>query len=554
MTSELSPRAPIVGAQPRSVVIGTAGHIDHGKTALIRALTGIDTDRLPEEKRRGITVDLGFASLHGESASGVDVTLSFIDVPGHAAFVRNMLAGAGGIDAVMLVISAEEGVKPQTEEHLAICTMLGIERGLTVISKADTVSESRLAEVRRDVERFLANTFLRVDCSPIVAVSARTGTGMDELRRELLMLAAHIPSRDCDALPRLPLDRAFVMKGFGTVVTGTLIAGSFKTGQSVAIEPGARMARVRGIQVHGHAEHSANAGSRVALNLTGIEVAEVKRGDTLVEASTLTAVDTIDAEVSLLPGTEPLKHRARVHFHAFSSESMATVSLYGYESAEPGSTRLVRLRLSKPILLLPGDRFVIRYGSPITTVGGGRMLDATPLPRLRKAACEAWLKELKSASPGQHAALRIARRGVSGIAMDGLAIEMGLRNEALDKVLEPMIRNGDLVPARNLILTRESAEAAVELVAREFERAAKGKGFAGLKRSELKSRLRVGSDVLDLALDRLEQEKKLRLENELVLPIHHTQDRRLRQHATCRQSKQRFETRGLLLLLRTIWQ
>jgi selenocysteine-specific elongation factor len=500
-------------------VIGTAGHIDHGKTALVRALTGIDTDRLPEEKRRGITVDLGFASLTAEATDNSPLRLSFIDVPGHALFVRNMLAGAGGIDAVMLVISAEEGVKPQTEEHLAICTMLGIERGLTVITKTDAVSDSRLRDVLREIERFLSKSFLAIDRAPIVPVSAHTGTGMDDLRRELAALGSQMPDRDSDALTRLPLDRAFVMKGFGTVVTGTLIAGSVKLGQSISVEPGARIARIRGIQVHGQAEESSQAGSRVALNLAGIDVSALKRGDTLVEPSNLTAVDVIDVEISLLPNSPQLKHRARVHFHAYASESMATISLYGYGSVESGGPRLARLRLSKPIVLLPGDRFVIRQGTPITTMGGGRVLDANPIPRTRKAASQAWLQNLTGSSREQQFVLRAARRGTLGITLSALSRETGIKLDALQNLLDPLTRRETLVRAGDYVLTREALEAAHHLAIREFALGANERGDVGLKRSELKSRTRLGPEVLDLVLSRLEAEGKLRLHNELVVPI-----------------------------------
>jgi selenocysteine-specific elongation factor len=506
--------------RPKSVVIGTAGHIDHGKTALIRALTGTDTDRLPEEKRRGITVDLGFASLDAEAPDGAPLRLSFIDVPGHALFVRNMLAGAGGIDAVMLVISAEEGVKPQTEEHLAICRMLGIERGLTVITKIDAVSETRLGEVRRAIEKYLSDTFLRVECAPVIAVSAHSDAGMESLRLEVARLAAQIPARNREALARLPLDRAFTMKGFGTVVTGTLIAGTLKTGQLIAIEPGTRTARIRGIQVHGRAEEMVCAGSRVALNLAGIETGELRRGDTLVEGGSIAAVDMIDTEVDLLPGVAVLKHRARTHFHAFAAECMASASLYGYEPVEPGSKRLMRLRLSKAIVLLPGDKFVIRAGSPVSTIGGGRVLDVHPIERLRKAACQSWLQKLEEAPAERAIAMRVARRGVAGISISALSTETGMRGDALDGLLQPRIREGSLVRvAGDLLLTCESLEAAARQVVSEFERRTQEHPVAGLKRSELKSQTKLGAEVLDSVLKRLERDKKLVIQNEIVRPF-----------------------------------
>src|SRR5271170_2893843 len=262
----------------KSIVVGTAGHIDHGKTTLIRALTGVDTDRLPEEKRRGITIDLGFASLEDKAADGTPLRISFIDVPGHAHFIRNMLAGTGGIDAVMLVIAADQGIKPQTEEHLAICTLLGVRRGITVVSKTDAVDPARLDQVVDEVRAFLHGTFLHVSGSKLLLVSAKNGEGLAELRQELCALAMDMDVRRPDHLVRLPIDRIFVMKGFGTVVTGTLLSGSIGSGESVALEPGGgRTLRVRGLQTHGRSEDRVSAGSRVALNIARAEVSEISR-------------------------------------------------------------------------------------------------------------------------------------------------------------------------------------------------------------------------------------------------------------------------------------
>src|ERR1700691_4347416 len=273
-------------SQIKSVVIGTAGHIDHGKTALVRALTGIDADRLPEEKRRGITIDLGFAFLEAASSSGRPLRISFVDVPGHSLFIHNMLAGAGCIGALLLVISAQEGVKPQTVEHLAICSLLGVRTGLTVITKTDAVGPSRLAEVQLEVKEFLRGTFLNADHSEILAVSAMTGENIAELRQRLVGLAEDCNDSDFDHLPRLPIDRAFVMKGFGTVVTGTLLSGSIRINETLTLEPGRRAVRVRGLQTHGRREEVVQSGSRVALNLAGIEVSEVRRGQTIVPPET----------------------------------------------------------------------------------------------------------------------------------------------------------------------------------------------------------------------------------------------------------------------------
>jgi selenocysteine-specific elongation factor len=437
---------------PRTLVIATAGHIDHGKTTLVRALTGIDTDRLPEEKRRGITIDLGFASM--EFAG---LRISFVDVPGHALFIRNMLAGAGCVPAVLLVVAADEGIKPQTTEHLDLCELLGIAHGLIAITKSDTVSPEHLDRVTQNVRALVAETFLRH--APILPVSAKTGHGLDPLRNQLATLARQVHAADADGLPRLPIDRAFVMKGFGTVATGTLLSGTLREGQTLLLEPGARSVRVRGLQTHGQSENVAHAGTRTAANLSGIEFADVRRGQTLVAPDTFSAVAAFDAEIRLLAAAPPLKHGARLHFHAFTSEGMATVSIYGYETAGPGSTRLVRLRLEEPIVLAPGDRFVLRQPAPVATIGGGRVLDCHPEPRRRKAATRAWLEALRLASIPQQLVLRINRRGPAGIRLPLLAREAGLSTEHTRSHLAPALQAGDVaLGAGDLLMSREAIE------------------------------------------------------------------------------------------------
>ncbi|MFC5861406.1 selenocysteine-specific translation elongation factor [Acidicapsa dinghuensis] len=515
---------PVAHMLPRTVVIGTAGHIDHGKTALIRALTGVDTDRLPDEKRRGITIDLGFASFDTSAHDGSPLQLSFIDVPGHARFVRNMLAGAGGIDAVLLVISAEEGVKPQTEEHLAICSILGIECGLTVLTKKDAVDSNRLKEVRSSVKQFLSTTFLSSE--PLIEVSAYTGFGLDTLKDELRKLETRISCRDSDRLVRLPLDRAFAMKGFGTVVTGTLISGSVAAGQEIAIEPGARMAKVRGIQSHGRTSSEVKAATRVALNLTRLETSELSRGDTLVEPGTLAAVDLVDVEIRLLATSPVLKHRARVHFHAFASECTALVLIYGYTSIDSGGKCLARLRLTKPTVLLPGDRFVLRYGASIQTIGGGRILDAHPVQPWVKSRAQTWLEQIRWEIPDQQLVFRIARRGMTGIRESQLSAEAGLRVEAIHAHLAQSIKEENIYFLDDeLLIVQKALLDATTLVGKELERLFHSSGIVGVKRSAVGSQMRLQPAVFTWALRRLARAGKLRIVNELLLPgeINHDQ-------------------------------
>jgi selenocysteine-specific elongation factor len=501
----------------KSIVIGTAGHIDHGKTTLVRALTGVDTDHLPEEKRRGITIDLGFAFLDAAGPDDSSWRISFVDVPGHSHFIRNMLAGAGCIDAVLLVISAEEGVKPQTEEHLAICSLLGVRRGLTVVTKADAVSEARLEQVCSDIRTFLSDTFLGQSNAGVLSVSAHTGQGLNELRRELLSLAMSATAHNPDHLPRLPLDRAFVMKGFGTVVTGTLLSGQLHVGETLTLEPGSRSVRVRGMQTHGRSEERVGSGSRVALNLAGIEVAEVSRGQTLVPEGTLTSTSAIDVDATLLPGSSVVRHRSKVHFHAFTSDTLATVSLYGREAAEPGTRRLMRLRLQQPILLMPGDHFVLRQCSPASTIGGGRVLDANPLPNLRKAKCLEWLERFKDASPEEQLLLRVARRGIAGLTVRELVAETGLTREALERCAEPFVSSKQLlrIPG-DMFLSNESAEIAIGDISSRLKMTAKSDG---LKRSELKSQARLNAVIFSFLIEMLAREQKIRLQDERIYPI-----------------------------------
>jgi selenocysteine-specific elongation factor len=493
-----------------SVVVGTAGHIDHGKTVLVRALTGIDTDRLPEEKRRGITVDLGFARCELDAPSGGRLSLDIIDVPGHRQFVRNMLAGAGGIDLVMLVISAAEGVMPQTEEHLAICELLGIRRGLVVLTKTDLVPEEQLRIVCEEVRTALRPSFL-ADAA-IIPVSAQSGMGMPELRASLSRLAAQTAVRTDGGLPRLPLDRAFVMKGFGTVVTGTLQSGTLSTGQSLTLEPGARPVRVRGLQRHGRSCTEVRAGSRVAVNLSGVEVGEVHRGDTLVLPETLHAVDTFDAEMTLLPDAPELCHRARVRLHCFTAETVATVSVYGYRTIKAGGRGIVRLKLAKPIVLVPGDRFVLRRLSPAQTIGGGRVLDAHPAARTPKRKAWAWLEATKDASELKQVQLRVERRDLAGIGLMQLAREMGWTADAARVALQPLLRSGTMqLLSERLLIGNAALQSAGAQVLKLLPAISAAEPSPGVRLSDLRSQSQRAPEVFTAAIARLVQQQQLLL-------------------------------------------
>jgi selenocysteine-specific elongation factor len=356
----------------RHVIVGTAGHIDHGKSALVLALTGTDPDRWEEEKRRGITIDLGFAHLD----LGEDLRIGFIDVPGHERFVKNMLAGVGGIDLVMLIIAGDESIKPQTREHFDICKLLGIRQGLIVITKSDLVERDVLDLVRLEVQEFVAGSFLAG--APMLAVSARTGEGLDELKNALRRLSLEAPPKPADLPFRLPIDRSFVMKGFGAVVTGTLITGTVEKESEVEIFPLGKRARVRGIEVYNAPADRATAGQRTALNLAGTETRQITRGMVLASPGLFQPTTTLDCTLSLLPSARPLKNYAQVHFHCGTAEMLARVVVLEGKEMKTGATGFVQLRLSESGLFMPGDRFIIRQFSPVTTIGGGGVLDNAP--------------------------------------------------------------------------------------------------------------------------------------------------------------------------------
>jgi selenocysteine-specific elongation factor len=356
----------------RHVIVGTAGHIDHGKSALVLALTGTDPDRWEEEKRRGITIDLGFAHLD----LGENLRIGFIDVPGHERFVKNMLAGVGGIDVVMLVVAGDESIKPQTREHFDICKLLGIRRGLVVITKCDLVDSEMLDLVRLEVQEFVAGSFLAN--APVVPASARTGQGLDDLKNELRRLSLESPPKSVDLPFRLPIDRSFVMKGFGAVVTGTLITGTVERESEVEIFPLGKRARVRGIEVYNSPADRAIAGQRTALNLAGIEARQITRGMVLAAPDLFQPTTTLDCTLNLLPSARPLRSHTQVHFHCGTAEMLARVVVLEGKELNPGASGFVQLRLSQPGLFVPGDRFIIRQFSPVTTIGGGGVLDNAP--------------------------------------------------------------------------------------------------------------------------------------------------------------------------------
>jgi len=412
-------------------IIGTAGHVDHGKTALIKAITGIDTDRLKEEKERGISIELGFASLTLPNGRAFGI----VDVPGHERFIRNMVSGASGIDMVIMVIAADEGVMPQTREHLHICSLLGIKKGLVALTKVDMVTEEWRDLVKDDVHEFLKGTFL--EASPVIPVSSITGAGLEELLDAFGRVASEIEGESDAGIFRLPVDRAFTMKGFGTVVTGTLISGDIKLGEEVEILPTGVTAKVRGIQIHNQSATIAEAGQRTAINLQGVEKDTIVRGDVLARPRTLKPSIRLDVCVEYLSNnSRRLKNRNLVRFHVGTNEAIGRIILLDREDVEPGAKASAQVVLESPIVAMARDRFVIRSYSPVTTIGGGMIVD--PLPKKHKRNSEKVNHEIDLLHDGtdtERAAIIIERSGIEGIGISELEMRTGVHQNILKDIL-----------------------------------------------------------------------------------------------------------------------
>jgi selenocysteine-specific elongation factor len=499
----------------KSVIVGTAGHIDHGKTALVKALTGIDADRLEEEKRRGITIDIGFANLELPMPDGETLRLGFVDVPGHERFVRNMLAGVGGIDLVLLVIAADESIKPQTREHFDICRLLSVRRGITVLTKSDAVDSETLDVVRAEVEEFLHGSFLAAP-NPILAVSSLKGDGLDDLKRALVRVASETHARDSSAIARLPIDRVFTMKGFGTVVTGTLVSGTIRKEDELEVFPNGRRVRVRGVQVHGKSAEQAVAGQRTALNLAGVATEELARGMMLAPAATFQATSRVDVELSLLATAKPLKDRARVHFHSYTSETIATVVLYGKKQVGPGENAFAQLRLSEPTLLLPGDRFIIRQFSPVVTSGGGVVIENAPPKRIKDTTDYA--RFLKTLTEELRAGMLRARVTASGARGLGIAEAVARTGWPAPQIISGASASPEIVRIGDIFISKP----ALDLVRKDFISALEAFHkhnalVAGMSREELRRRFsEVAPTVFASVFDEELRTGKIELAGELV--------------------------------------
>jgi len=501
--------------QFKSVIVGTAGHIDHGKSSLVEALTGTNPDRLEEEKRRGITIDLGFAFLEENG-----VRFGFVDVPGHERFVSNMLAGAAGVDLVLLVIAADESIKPQTREHFDICRLLGVKRGVVALTKSDLVDTDTAGLVRLEVEEYLRGSFL--ERAPIVPVSAKTQAGLSDLRQALLSAAQQSPARNASRYFRLPIDRAFAIKGFGAVVTGTLISGSVAAGDEVELFPLGKRLRVRGVQSGGKTVDRASAGQRTAVNLAGIEHTTLRRGMVLASPGRFLATRRIDTRLQLLPSAPKLKQRSRVHFHTGTCETVAELVFYAQKDLAPGQSAFAQLRLQDDILVLPGDHFIVRQFSPVITIGGGVVLD--PLARrltLRDISRPAFLETLQRGDRLEILAA-MADRALLGISLQEITARTGWLEDEIRSVAKTLADTGQgkIVSEDPLVLlSGKTFEEVRQKIASKIDKFHKENPLLpGISREDLRSSLgkRVRPETFRAALDDLLVQKKLEAHGEIV--------------------------------------
>lgn len=531
----------------KQIILGTAGHIDHGKTSLIKAITGTNTDRLKEERKRGITIELGFASLDLPSGRH----LGIVDVPGHEKFVKNMVAGATGIDIVTMVIAADEGVMPQTREHMEICTLLGVSHGMVVLTKIDMVDEEWLELVTEDIRDFTVGTFLEE--APIVPVSSVTGDGIPQFIEELDAQSKGVPERSTTGLFRLPVDRVFSMKGFGTVITGTLISGKVNVGDPIIIYPGKTTSKVRGIQVHNQGRESAEAGMRTAINFQGLEKTAINRGDILAREHTLMPSYMVDLEFHFLSGIKkPIKNRTQVRFHTGTSETMGNLILLDREELIPGETCAAQIRLDEPVSLIRDDRFVIRSYSPVRTIGGGKVLNPIPTKHKRfQQEIVDGLMELVDAGPEGIIDYHGRMAGPSGVNFAQLLLMTNLSAKALAAAIGAMLNEQTLFLADKENRTYIHLDVFDRLkqlshdVLEQYHRNNPLK--PGISKEELKSKFprQASGKLFTLVLNRMIKEKQLVLEDDTVRLASHTVSLQVDQKALKQQIMDIYHQSGL---------
>ena len=493
----------------RHVIVGTAGHTDHGKSALVRALTGIDPDRLKEEQLRGITIDLGFAHLDLG-----DVQVGFVDVPGHEKFVKNMLAGVGGIDFVLLVVAADESIMPQTREHFDICRLLGVSSGIVVVTKADMVDPEMIELVRDEIAETTLGSFL--ENAQVITVSSKTGEGIDLLKKAIHDLAMVIRPRPSNRLLRLPIDRSFSIRGFGTVVTGTLTSGQIQKDQEVELLPGGLTARVRGLQVHGNMTGQAVAGQRTAVNLQGVDLAQVERGMVITVPHLFRPTRILDVHLNLLPTAKPLKNLVKVRFHQGTLEVLARVALIGQDTLVPGTSGYAQLRLDEPVFCLHGDAFIIRQFSPTVTIGGGMILH--PNPAKHKSTDKKTLAALQGLDHGsleEKIPVLLATDIKRAMNLNEMNSLLGLPGGELSKICSGLAHAGKLVmiqaPAPILVLPEVIESLKKETLAQVSDFHEANPLQKGISKEELRKRFfdDLPLEVFRHCLDQLVEKRKI---------------------------------------------
>ena len=491
----------------RYTILGTAGHIDHGKSSLVKALTGIDPDRLKEEKERGITIDLGFADLHYPDG----LTVGIVDVPGHERLIKNMLAGAGGIDLVLMVIAADEGIMPQSREHLHICNLLKIKSGLIAITKADLVEKDWLDLVADDVRNFVKGTFL--EGASIVPVSSKTMLNIDLLKDKIKEVALQVEPKQTKGLFRLPIDRVFTLKGFGTVVTGTAISGSISVDEDAEILPSNIKSKVRGLHSHGKPIQTAYAGQRVAINLQGVDKDALKRGDAVVVPERLTPTRKIDATVELLSDSPILKSKSLVHFHLGTSETTARVIIFGKNELKAGETSYCQFRLHEPVIAMSGDRYIIRRFSPVNTIGGGEVLDPLSYRRSYKEGLDDLLT-FEKGNPSEKIAVKVKRSGIHGIKIS--LIEGWIKAEipSIRESIKDLKSKGILMQFEDLLIHKSAFESFRETIKKIMDDFHKKNPLKpGMLKEELRARLAIEPRLFGNLIPSV---KDITIEKELV--------------------------------------
>ncbi len=491
----------------RYVILGTAGHIDHGKSSLVKALTGVDPDRLKEEKERGITIDLGFADLTYPDG----LTVGIVDVPGHERLVKNMLAGAGGIDLVLLVIAADEGIMPQSREHLHICNLLKIKSGLIAVTKADLVEKDWLELVVDEVRNFVKGTFL--DGTPILPVSSKTMFNLDALKDKIREIALQVEPKPTKGLFRLPIDRVFTLKGFGTVVTGTAVSGSISIDQDVDILPSAIHSKVRGLHSHGKSIQTAYAGQRVAINLQGVDKEALQRGDAVVIPGRLTPTRKMDAKVELLAGAPILKSKSLVHFHLGTSETIARVILFGQNELKANESCYCQFRLHEPVIAMSGDRYIIRRFSPVDTIGGGEILDPLSFRRSYKEGLED-LQIFETGTLSDMIAVKVKRSGIHGI--NASLIEGWIKAEipSIREAMKELREKGILIQFEDILIHKNALDSFRETIRKIMDDFHKKNALKpGMLKEELRARTAIEPRLFGNLMNSL---KEIVIDKELV--------------------------------------